>query len=241
MLYYDSIVTIKSYLTALSKMRLTMLPYQPPKNTGLNILYEDDYLLIVNKPSGLLSVPGRGTEKQDCMISRVQETYPDALIVHRLDMSTSGILVLALDKDTHRLLSQLFQQREITKHYVAVVKGKPEANAGLIDMPMICDWPNRPKQIIDTEQGKPAQTSYETIEYCENEDTSRLLLMPVTGRTHQLRLHCQFIGHPILGDQLYADETTQAKAKRLLLHASMISFNHPVTNACLEISSTEPF
>lgn len=222
-------------------MRLNMLQYQPPKNTGLNILYEDDYLLIVNKPSGLLSVPGRGADKQDCMISRVHESYPDALIVHRLDMSTSGILVLALDKDTHRLLSQLFQQRQITKHYVAVVKGKPEPNTGLIDMPMICDWPNRPKQIIDTEQGKPAQTSYEITEYAEKDDTSRLLLMPITGRTHQLRLHCQFIGHPILGDQLYADKKARNMSERLQLHASYISFTHPVTGNLVDISCATPF
>lgn len=210
-----------------------MFPYKPPVHNGLDILYEDEYLLIVNKPSGLLSVPGRGPDKQDCMISRAQETHPNALIVHRLDMSTSGILVLALDKDTHRLLSQQFQERQISKQYIAVVAGKLENSKGMIDQPMICDWPNRPKQIIDVEQGKPAQTAYEIIEYSEKEDTSRLLLMPVTGRTHQLRLHCQFIGHPILGDQLYADEAIQAKSERLLLHANKISFSHPVSDKSL--------
>lgn len=218
-----------------------MFPYKPPTHIELNILYEDEYLLIINKPSGLLSVPGRGADKQDCMISRVQATHPSALIVHRLDMSTSGILVLALDKDTHRLLSQQFQERQITKQYIAVVAGKLENPKGIIDQPMICDWPNRPKQIIDTEQGKPAQTSYETIEYAEEEDTSRLLLMPVTGRTHQLRLHCQFIGHPILGDQLYGDEKAKAMAGRLQLHASYISFTHPIINKSIDITCEAPF
>ena len=218
-----------------------MFAYKPPTHIGLDILYEDAYLLVLNKPSGLLSVPGRGPDKQDCMISRVQSTHPNALIVHRLDMSTSGILVLALDKDTHRLLSQQFQERQITKQYIAVVTGKLEKPKGIIDEPMICDWPNRPKQIIDTEQGKPAQTNYEAIEYIEKEDTSRLLLMPVTGRTHQLRLHCQFIGHPILGDQLYGDEKSRSMAGRLQLHASYISFTHPVADKLIEISSPAPF
>ena len=218
-----------------------MFPYKPPTHIGLDILYEDEYLLVLNKPSGLLSVPGRGPEKQDCMISRVQTTHPSALIVHRLDMSTSGILVLALDKDTHRLLSQQFQERQITKQYIAVVTGKLESPKGMIDQPMICDWPNRPKQIIDTEQGKSAQTMYETIEYAEKEDTSRLLLMPVTGRTHQLRLHCQFIGHPILGDQLYGDEKARSMSERLQLHASYISFTHPVIDKLIDVSSPVPF
>jgi len=218
-----------------------MFAYKPPTHIGLDILYEDAYLLILNKPSDLLSVPGRGPDKQDCMISRVQASHPGALIVHRLDMSTSGILVLALDKDTHRLLSQQFQQRQITKQYIAVVVGKLENPKGIIDQPMICDWPNRPKQIIDTEQGKPAQTSYETIEYAKKEDTSRLLLMPITGRTHQLRLHCQFIGHPILGDQLYGDEKARTMAGRLQLHASYISFTHPVTGNLVDISCAPPF
>ena len=218
-----------------------MFAYKPPTHIGLDILYEDEYLLILNKPSGLLSVPGRGTDKQDCMISRAQITHPSALIVHRLDMSTSGILVLALDKDTHRQLSQQFQERQITKQYIAVVAGKLESPKGIINQPMICDWPNRPKQIIDTEQGKPAQTSYETIEYVEKEDTSRLLLMPVTGRTHQLRLHCQFIGHPILGDQLYGDEKSKSMSERLQLHASYISFTHPVTSNLVDISCAALF
>lgn len=218
-----------------------MLPYNPPAHTTLDILYEDDYLLVVNKPAGLLSVPGRGDEKKDCLISRVQLTHPAALIVHRLDMATSGILVLALDKETHRLLSQQFQQREITKHYIAIVTGKLEQSAGLIDMPMICDWPNRPKQMIDTEQGKSAQTYYEVLTYSATDDTSQLRLKPVTGRTHQLRLHCQYIGHPIMGDELYADAIISKASRRLLLHASLIRFMHPISAEPITIQSQVPF
>jgi len=218
-----------------------MLPYQPPPHIKLDILYEDDYLLIINKPAGLLSVPGRGKEKQDCLISRVQLTHPAALIVHRLDMATSGILILALDKETHRLLSQQFAQRVIDKQYIAVVSGELTQPQGLIDMPMICDWPNRPMQMIDTEQGKPAQTHYELTEYSAKSNTSRLLLKPVTGRTHQLRLHCQYIGHPILGDGLYADDQARKASDRLLLHASYINFAHPVSNESLTIKCKVPF
>jgi len=218
-----------------------MLAYHPPEHSGLDILYEDDYILVVNKPAGLLSVPGRGPEKQDCLISRVQLTHPGALIVHRLDMATSGILVLALDKDTHRLLSQQFQQRVISKQYIAVVKGHLKPEQGLIDMPMICDWPNRPKQIIDEEQGKPAQTKYEVLEYTEGNDTSRVLLKPITGRTHQLRLHCQYIGHPILGDELYGDNESKKSSARLLLHASRICFEHIQNGKQIDIACEIPF
>ncbi len=215
--------------------------YQPPIHSQLDILYEDAYLLIVNKPAGLLSVPGRGDDKQDCLISRVQLTHPTALIVHRLDMATSGILVLALDKETHRLLSQQFQQRVIAKQYIAVVAGKLEQDQGLVDVAMICDWPNRPLQMIDREGGKSAQTEYQLLEYCSENDQSRLLLTPLTGRTHQLRLHCQFLGHPILGDRLYADPETVLKSERLMLHACDIAFNHPVSSEPLSIHCEVPF
>ncbi|MDT8405255.1 MAG: pseudouridine synthase [Sulfuriflexus sp.] len=222
-------------------MCLFMLPYNPPPHNRLDILYQDAFLLVINKPAGVLSVPGRGPDKQDCMISRVQASYPDALIVHRLDMATSGILVLALDADTHRQLSRQFQQREVSKQYIAVVTGRPTPTAGLIDKPMICDWPNRPRQIIDYEQGKPAQTRYETLEYMPASDTSRVLLSPVTGRTHQLRLHMQSIGHAILGDGLYASPAVIAAAERLLLHASSLSFPHPANGARIVIESAVPF
>lgn len=215
--------------------------YQPPANTGINTLYKDDYILIIDKPSGLLSVPGRGDEKQDCLISRVQEIYPEALTVHRLDMSTSGLIVLALDTDTHRLLSKQFAEREVTKQYIAIVTSKLEEPSGLIDEPMICDWPNRPRQMIDHEKGKPSQTRYEVIEYVSENNTSRLRLTPITGRTHQLRLHCQSIGHAILGDQLYASPEVIAMADRLLLHATTLSLSHPVSGKDIVIESAPPF
>jgi tRNA pseudouridine32 synthase/23S rRNA pseudouridine746 synthase len=175
------------------------------------------------------------------MISRVQENYAGALIVHRLDMATSGILLMALDKDTHRQLSKQFAEREVSKQYTAVVAGRLEKPEGLIDKPMICDWPNRPRQIIDQEMGKPAQTRYETIAYTPGDNTTRLMLSPVTGRTHQLRLHCQSIGHAILGDELYADPEVVAGAERLLLHATSLSFPHPVSGDTILIESEPPF
>ena len=215
--------------------------YLPPADTGLDILYKDDYILIVDKPSGLLSVPGRGEDKQDCLISRIQKRYPEALIVHRLDMATSGIIVLALDPDTHRLLSKQFAERNISKQYIAVVSGKLDESSGEIDEPMICDWPNRPRQMIDYKNGKSSQTHYEVIEYDAKNNTSRLRLTPVTGRTHQLRLHCQFIGHSILGDHLYASPEVIAMADRLLLHATTLSFTHPFSDETINIESTPPF
>jgi len=218
-----------------------MFTYNPPAHDKLTILHHDDSILIVDKPSGLLSVPGRGPDKQDCMISRVQKTFPQALIVHRLDMATSGILVLALDRETHRLLSKQFQERQITKQYIAVVVGKIDNAIGVIDKPMICDWPNRPKQIIDMQQGKAAQTHYEVLSYSVDDNTSRLLLTPITGRTHQLRLHCQYIGHPILGDQLYGDNNAREMAQRLLLHASGVRFNHPISQQVIDIKTNIPF
>ena len=215
--------------------------YHPPANTGLTTLYKDDYILIVDKPSGLLSVPGRGEAKQDCLISRVQEIYPEALTVHRLDMSTSGIIVLALNADTHRLLSKQFAEREVAKQYIAVVIGKLKETSGLIDEPIICDWPNRPRQIIDYENGKPSQTRYEVLEYMLENNTSRLRLTPITGRTHQFRLHCQSIGHAILGDHLYASPDVIAMSGRLLLHATTLSFSHPVSGEMINIESIAPF
>lgn len=218
-----------------------MQPYTPPPHTGLEIIYQDEFLLVVNKPTGLLSVPGRGEDKQDCLISRVQESYPTALIVHRLDMSTSGLIVLALDTDTHRMLSKLFAERGVAKQYTAIVAGRLEHSCGLVDEPIICDWPNRPRQMIDYERGKPSQTRYESVEYNPGNDASRVLLTPITGRTHQLRLHMQSIGHAILGDTLYADPDVVKMSGRLLLHASALTFKHPVTDVDVLLESPAPF
>ena len=218
-----------------------MIVYSPPPQASLNIAFEDEYLLILNKPSGLLSVPGRGEEKQDCLISRVQSKYPEARIVHRLDMSTSGLIIVALGKEMERSLSKLFQNRQVKKHYIAIVAGKMPSNFGEINLPLITDWPNRPKQKIDFTDGKASCTFYQLLSFNSQENSSRLKLTPLTGRTHQLRIHMQSTGHAILGDELYAKECEINKAERLLLHASFLSFIHPMSNELIEITSNPDF
>ena len=219
-------------------MCLSMLPYNPPPHNGLDILYHDEFLLVINKPAGVLSVPGRGPDKQDCMISRVQASYPNALIVHRLDMATSGILVLALDADTHRKLSRQFQQREVSKQYIEVVTGRPAPPADLIDKPKICDWPNRPRQRVCHETSKSAQTDWRLL---KNEGTTaRVRLSPKTGRSHQLRVHMLSLGHPILGDPFYATGDA-LNFPLMLLHSEELRFNHPQGRPSTKIRSKAPF
>ena len=205
------------------------------------LIYADQALLIANKPDNLLSVPGKGEEKQDCLIRRVQTRYPDALIVHRLDFNTSGLLVLARGKDMHRRLSILFQDRQVEKSYVAVVDGKPAEDSGQIDLPLIVDWPNRPLHKVDFATGKPSQTLYKVLSYDAEKNCSRVELTPLTGRTHQLRIHMQAIGHTILGDPLYADAATKAKANRLLLHAEYLAFTHPASGEPLNFTCPADF
>ena len=217
------------------------MEYNPPLPTTLDILFQDEYLLVLNKPSGLLSVPGRGDDKQDCLISRVQKEYPDSLIVHRLDMSTSGLMVIARGKEMERCLSILFQQRKVAKKYNAVVDGEVRPSSGEVDLPLITDWPNRPKQKVCFETGKNSQTNYSVLSYDNKNNTSRLELIPLTGRTHQLRIHMQLINHPILGDKLYANKAAIEKAARLLLHASYLSFPHPVSDEVLSFNSEANF
>lgn len=195
---------------------------------------------MVNKPAGLLAVPGRGADKQDCLISRVQQTFHDALIVHRLDMATSGLLLLALGTQIHSRLSQLFRDRQVEKRYVAIVQGRLENTTGEIDRPIGADWPNRPKQMINHDTGKPSLTRYHLQSYDPARNISRVELEPVTGRTHQLRVHLSAIGHPIVGDTLYGDETSNP-AQRLLLHAQMLSFTHPVSAVQLTLRSDPSF
>jgi len=218
-----------------------MSGYTPPPHTGLNILYQDDELLVLDKPSGLLSVPGRGSDRQDCLTLRVQAAYPEAINVHRLDMETSGLMVMARSKSAHRQLSRLFQAREVHKHYVAVVDGRVEQRAGEIDFPLIADWPNRPRQKVDYENGKPSRTRFSVMHHDARKNTTRLDLAPETGRTHQLRVHLKTLGHAILGDRLYAGKVVQEKADRLLLHATSLSFMHPVSGECLCFMSDVPF
>ena len=215
--------------------------YQPSIDRGLSVLYQDDAILVVDKPSGLLSVPGRGENKQDCLFSRVHAEHNDALIVHRLDMDTSGVMVLARNKEIHRKISILFEQREVQKRYIAIVDGRIKDAAGKIDLPLICDWPNRPRQIVDHAQGKPSVTRYKVLSRNIEEDTTRVELEPETGRSHQLRVHLQSLGHPILGDRFYASEQQRMKAPRLLLHALSLGFIHPVTSEPLRCVCESPF
>jgi tRNA pseudouridine32 synthase/23S rRNA pseudouridine746 synthase len=219
----------------------SLIDYHPPAHTGLQILYQDDSLIVVDKPAGLLSVPGRGADKQDCMISRVQTEFPDALTVHRLDMGTSGIMVIARGKAMERALSILFQTRQVHKRYVAVVAGQVAEACGEINLPLITDWPNRPRQIVSFELGKPSSTRYQVLEQDAVANTTRVELEPITGRTHQLRVHLQALEHPILGDELYASAEILAQAPRLLLHAACIHFPHPQSGTILTIRSAIPF
>lgn len=203
-----------------------MQPYNPPQDPWLHILYQDQHIMVVNKPSGLLSVPGRLEEHKDSVMTRIQRDYPQAESVHRLDMATSGVIVVALHKAAERELKRQFREREPQKSYVARVWGQPQPETGLVDLPLICDWPNRPKQKVCFETGKAAQTEYEVLEYA-SDNSARVRLKPITGRSHQLRVHMLALGHPILGDNFYAHEEARAMASRLQLHAEMLTITHP--------------
>jgi len=205
-----------------------------------DLIYRDEHLIVVNKPAGLLAVPGRGADKQDCMSSRVQAEFTDALVVHRLDMATSGLLLLARGAEMQRRLSQMFSEREIHKCYVAVVSGRIESATGEIALPLSGDWPNRPRQKVDYAAGKPSLTRYRLLAHDASAETSRVELEPVTGRTHQLRVHMAVIGHPILGDALYKG-TAGDKAARMMLHACLLSFIHPFSGEPLLLMSDPPF
>ena len=191
------------------------------------IVFQDDQIIVAVKPNGLLSVPGRAPEHKDCLITRIQQDRPEALTVHRLDCETSGLVVLACNKESQRELSRQFHDRETQKRYVAMVDGLVSENEGEINVPLMKDWPNRPKQKIDYEQGKSAQTHYKVLN--RTNDETRIELIPITGRTHQLRVHMLSLGHPILGDSLYGTEQCLAKSPRMLLHALELGFHHPST------------
>jgi len=203
------------------------------------VLYSDERLVVVEKPAGLLSVPGRGPDKQDCLWHRVQRVFPTARIVHRLDCATSGLMVLALDAASHRELSRQFHDRETRKRYVAVVAGRPRHDAGVIEQPLRCDWERRPLQIVDPVDGKPARTEWRLLE--SDGGRSRVSLQPVTGRSHQLRVHMQALGHPILGDAFYAPPAIQALSARLLLHAEQLGFRHPDSGKAMDFETPSPF
>lgn len=216
-----------------------MSVYLPPTE-ALRIIHVDDGLVVVDKPPGLLSVPGRGEDKQDCVISRLQRDFPEAMIAHRLDMSTSGLLVVARGEAMQKAMYKLFRDRAVDKRYLATVAGVVEADAGEIDLPLICDWPNRPRQMVSHELGKPSLTRFRVIERCPAEQLTRIELEPVTGRSHQLRVHLAALGHPILGDELYAGAAAE-RAPRLLLHAAEIAFVHPQSGKPVKFVSPAPF
>ena len=210
-----------------------------------NLLFADDHLLVLDKPSGLHAVPGRGEDKQDCLSARVQAIYPDALIVHRLDRDTSGLLVMARGLANQRTLNRAFSERRVHKRYVAVVEGHltaPGEEWNLIHLPICLDWPNRPLHIVDAQHGKPSTTRWRVLARLDQPaPATRVDLEPVTGRSHQLRVHLKAIGHPILGDSLYATPEGLARADRLLLHAYELAFEHPVSGAALSFESPAPF
>lgn len=208
---------------------------------AIDILYQDEDLLILNKPAGLLTVPGKGPDKQDCLINRAIKFNPNARVVHRLDQGTSGIVMIPLNYLTLRNLTKKFESRDIHKRYLAVVNGLVKQDEGEINLPLICDWPNRPLQKVCFEHGKSALTRYQVISRDEVNQTSRVLLEPVSGRTHQLRVHMLSMNHPILGDQLYAPEAVLAMAPRLLLHACHIHLDHPASGKRIHIDCPATF
>lgn len=196
----------------------------------LPILYADDAIVLVNKPSGLLSVPGRDPANYDSVYSRLLARFSEIHVVHRLDMDTSGVMLLARHKDALRHLSRQFQQRTTRKQYLAWVDGAMAQDKGSVNLPLRCDWPNRPRQMVDMILGKPSLTEYELLRYDEDKQTSLVRLTPVTGRSHQLRVHMAALGNPILGCRFYADKQAQEKAVRLQLHAEYLQILHPDSN-----------
>lgn len=214
--------------------RMSDFVYNPPLTPYLDIRHQDDDVIVLNKPSGLLSVAGRLDIHKDSLETRVKTVFPTATVIHRLDMSTSGIMLMALNKESHRHLSRQFETRKISKRYLARIYGRPDSDSGEINLPLICDWPNRPKQKVDFETGKPSLTRWRLLE--SDRLTSLVELEPITGRSHQLRVHMQSLGHPILGDKFYAHEEAFHLSSRLDLHATYIQFVHPRSQDILTFS-----
>ncbi len=212
--------------------------YAPPL-APLDIIHIDDALIIVNKPANLLSVPGKALEHADCLETRLRAEFPDTLLVHRLDMATSGVMIFARTKAAQRHIGMQFEKRQIGKTYVAKVWGHVAKDSGHIDLPLIVDWPNKPKQKVCHETGKTAQTDWKVLE--RDNTISRVALYPRTGRTHQLRVHMLAIGHPILGDRFYATGPAFTAADRMQLHACEITLRHPDGGAEMTFTSKVPF
>lgn len=211
--------------------------YQPP-DTPLDVLHADHEILIVNKPAGLLSVPGKGPDLADCLLSRLQEAFPTALLVHRLDRDTSGVMVFGLTPHAQRHLGLQFEKRGVKKTYVARLWGRLEPRTGTVDLPLIVDWPNRPLQKVCHETGKPAQTDWRVQSYKDAE--TRVRFMPMTGRSHQLRVHAKALGHVILGDPLYAEGPARA-FPRLMLHSEELRLRHPDGGEGVKFRAPAPF
>lgn len=212
--------------------------YSPPSGE-IGIYHADDHVLALEKPSGLLSVPGKASEHADCVEARMRLKFPTASIVHRLDLDTSGVMVMALTMDAHRHLSAQFERRKITKLYVAKVWGRPISNRGTVTLPLRPNWFDKPKQMVDFETGREALTRWQVLE--SDGETSRVALYPHTGRSHQLRVHMAQIGCAILGDRFYAHQEALAMSERLLLHAERLQFTHPRSGDLLQFVSEPPF
>lgn len=241
---------------------MALAHYHPPTTPYLRILYQDNDILVLEKPAGLLTVPGKAPEHKDSLQLRVQRVFPTARIIHRLDMATSGLLVMALHKPAQGGIAKQFEQRSVKKRYRAKLWGNLQASSqqmkGTVELPLICDWPNRPKQKVDWENGKPATTHWQIVDlpFPQNVTETKALnesagaveenatlvdLFPVTGRSHQLRVHMLSLGHPIIGDRLYAHDDARKNANRLHLHACEIRFTHPVTGDEMHFESACAF
>lgn len=212
--------------------------YSPP-DTPLDILHADHELLVVNKPAGLLSVPGKGPHLADCLLARVQSAFPTALLVHRLDRDTSGVMVFAQTPHAQRHLGLQFEKRQTQKTYLARVSGLLQPRKGTVDLPLIVDWPNRPRQMVCHDTGKPAVTDWRVVRY--DGDETRVRLMPRTGRSHQLRVHMLALGHPILGDPFYATGPARDDHPRLMLHSEELRLRHPDGGVGQKFRAKAPF
>jgi tRNA pseudouridine32 synthase/23S rRNA pseudouridine746 synthase len=213
--------------------------YTPPMDPYLSVIHRDDDILVLAKPSGLLSVPGKPAEHADCLESRARQAYPQAMTIHRLDKDTSGVVVMGMNRKAHADISMQFETRKTAKSYIARVWGRMAEDKGRVDLPIACDWPNRPKQMVDHENGRAAQTDWEVVE--REIMATRLRLHPATGRSHQLRVHMLSLGHPILGDNFYAHTQAYAAADRLQLHAETLSFQHPADKRLCVFTDDCPF
>lgn len=216
-----------------------LLEYKPPTQPYLDVVYQDDDILVLNKPSGLLTVPGKAPEHKDSLDYRVRLVWPLARIVHRLDMATSGLVIMAMHAQSQRDLNKQFELRQTQKRYFALLEGEVPVDSGAVDLPLLCDWPNRPKQIVHFGSGKPSLTYFKVLE--RNEQQTKVELVPITGRSHQLRVHMLWLGYPILGDKFYGTEQGKRSVDRLQLHAGSLKFRHPASGTELYFEVRCPF